>query len=164
MKNLNSLVSNRLRQLVAYKFGTQAALARALDVKPQTLTKYLSGEYLPGNTIQRKLRQLGVDVEYLMTGRHSKQGVHSLVIDPSAANAILQLLQEKLVVERKMDLPSIAARIGISTRALRMLVSGKQQLSLSILIQITQITQDLSFVAPLFAGSSIRLSLNPPEE
>lgn len=45
-----------------------AEFSRALDMLPQSLNNYLSGQMKPGNKLQAKLRLLGCDIEWLMTG------------------------------------------------------------------------------------------------
>lgn len=46
-----------------------ADLARALGVSPSLLSHYLSNRSKPGNKLQRKLLELGCDVDWVMTGR-----------------------------------------------------------------------------------------------
>lgn len=62
-------IGQRLRQWGSSRFPSQAAFARALGLVPQNLTPYLNGITLPGNTIQAKLREIGCDIEWLMTGK-----------------------------------------------------------------------------------------------
>lgn len=45
-----------------------ADFARALDISPALLSHYLSGRSKPGNKLQQKLRDLGCDIDWLMTG------------------------------------------------------------------------------------------------
>lgn len=47
------------------------AFAVALGMRPQTLNNYLAGQMNPGNVLQARLRKLGCDIEWLMTGRTS---------------------------------------------------------------------------------------------
>lgn len=46
-----------------------AEFARALGMRPQTLNNYLAGQAKPGNVLQARLRELGCDIEWLMTGK-----------------------------------------------------------------------------------------------
>lgn len=46
-----------------------ADFARSLSMQPAGLTKYLNGKQQPGNIIQKRLRDLGCDIEWLMTGK-----------------------------------------------------------------------------------------------
>jgi hypothetical protein len=94
----NKAVAARMKQIARDKFGSQAGLARALGVVPQALTQYFNGTNLPGNAIQGKLRKLGVDVEFLMTGRLPKRDAvkFRLVVDPRAEEEIAALLQNPL--------------------------------------------------------------------
>jgi transcriptional regulator with XRE-family HTH domain len=63
-------ISQRLRDF-AHKLGGPSALARALDVTPQTLNNYLNGRSVPGVRMQERLRKVGCDIEWLMTGEVS---------------------------------------------------------------------------------------------
>lgn len=45
--------------------------ARALTMEPPSLTKYLNGSQRPGFVMQERLRELGCDIEWLMTGKKS---------------------------------------------------------------------------------------------
>lgn len=65
----NSGISKRLREFGANNYPSMAAFGRALDLRPQELYRYLSGTSKPGNILQQKLRDLGCDIEWLMTGR-----------------------------------------------------------------------------------------------
>jgi plasmid maintenance system antidote protein VapI len=159
----NKAVSTRLRKLIKERFGTQVELARALDVKPQTLTKYTSGEYLPGNTIQAKLRELGVDVEHLMTGKRNESHPHSLLLDRKTSREIGAVLKAKFLVHREFDMKSVANQLGLHADQLEAFVSGKEAMPVGALVRIASVTRDLSFVEPLFKGSPIRLTLIPPE-
>lgn len=67
----NPVVAQRLREFGKKQFGTMAAFGRALRLRPQELYVYLKGESKPGNTLQAKLRELGCDIEWLMTGKRS---------------------------------------------------------------------------------------------
>jgi transcriptional regulator with XRE-family HTH domain len=40
-----------------------------MGMRPQTLTKYLNGTRIPGNTVKQRLQDIGCDIDWLMTGR-----------------------------------------------------------------------------------------------
>ena len=61
-------ICKRLKKWGMREFGSMVNLARALEISPQSLYYYTSGRALPGNTTQARLRSLGCDVEWLMTG------------------------------------------------------------------------------------------------
>lgn len=46
-----------------------AEFARQLGVSPQNINKYLSGKMQPGALMQKRLRELGCDIEWLMIGK-----------------------------------------------------------------------------------------------
>jgi transcriptional regulator with XRE-family HTH domain len=47
--------------------------AKALEMRPQTLNNYLSGQARPGGILQDRLRQLGCDIAWLMYGETSTE-------------------------------------------------------------------------------------------
>jgi len=51
------------------KHGYKTLFAKELDMTSNTLSHYLNDKLLPGNGLQNKLRELGCDIEWLMTGR-----------------------------------------------------------------------------------------------
>jgi hypothetical protein len=70
-------IGKRLRNWGLGQYGSLGSFAEALRLRNQnTLSPYFSGVRKPGNSLQSRLRELGCDVEWLMTGR---QGVDSPV-------------------------------------------------------------------------------------
>lgn len=67
-------IGDRLREFGETKFGKRgmSKLAAALNIPPQSLNNYLKNSQKPGNIMQEKLRNIGADVEYIMTGKRSK--------------------------------------------------------------------------------------------
>jgi hypothetical protein len=63
-----SEIHKRLRKWGLEEFGSLVGFARALGITQQTLNDYTSGRILPGNKMQSRLRSLGCDIEWLMTG------------------------------------------------------------------------------------------------
>lgn len=53
--------------------GWQSKFAELLEISSGSLRNYLSGRVMPGNVLQEKLRNLGADVEWIMTGN---SGLH----------------------------------------------------------------------------------------
>lgn len=49
--------------------GNQSELARQLDMKPPSFSKYTSGETLPGGAVLRKLSDLGISPTWILTGK-----------------------------------------------------------------------------------------------
>ena len=62
-------IGERLRIVGEQKYQTMAEFARALEITPIYLSHYLSGRARPGNVMQEKLRSIGCDIEWLMTGK-----------------------------------------------------------------------------------------------
>jgi SOS-response transcriptional repressor LexA len=69
-----SEIRERLRKFGESKFPSMAQFARALRITPQDLNHYLMGNGKPGNKLQSRLRDLGCDIEWLMTGKEPEQG------------------------------------------------------------------------------------------
>jgi len=61
-------ISRRLKTWGLEQFGSFVKFARALGITQQTLNDYTSGRILPGIKMQDRMRKLGCDVEWLMTG------------------------------------------------------------------------------------------------
>jgi len=62
-------IGERLRQFGANKFSHRTEFAHFLGMSYESLTNYINGQALPGNTMQDRLRKLGCDIEWLMTGK-----------------------------------------------------------------------------------------------
>jgi hypothetical protein len=60
--------SRRLKKWGLEEFGSLVSFSRALGISQQSLHDYTSGRTLPGNKTQSRLRALGCDIEWLMTG------------------------------------------------------------------------------------------------
>ncbi len=81
-----------------------AVFARALAMSPQALQNYLQGKMLPGNAVQEKLRALGCDIEWLMTGKKSgyaqeqykKQTVAEPLIEFNAPGGVPPEVKKKM--------------------------------------------------------------------
>lgn len=77
-------IGERIKEFARTKFGSITALAKALHMKPQSLNSYISNKIRPGVDVQNKLRVLGADVEYLMTGK--SKSLESYVSESDDAN------------------------------------------------------------------------------
>ena len=51
--------------------------ADSLGLDSSSLKKYLKGQVVPASRMQEKLRALGCDIEWLMTGREAKEDIGS---------------------------------------------------------------------------------------
>lgn len=60
--------ASRLRYFAHTKYGNIKSLAEAMGVSPSTLSQYTTGKCVPGNLMQERLRSLGCDIEWLITG------------------------------------------------------------------------------------------------
>ena len=66
--SINTEIGARLRNFGESKFPSMAAFSRALQIKPQQLYDYFNGKSKPGNKMQSRLRDLGCDIGWLITG------------------------------------------------------------------------------------------------
>jgi repressor LexA len=66
--NEKAQISKRLREFGEEKYSSMTEFARALNMMPQTLNSYLSGVAGIGPKMQRRLRKLDCNIEWLMTG------------------------------------------------------------------------------------------------
>jgi len=74
-------VAERFKRVIKKQFGTQVALAKAIGVKHGSyLTPYVTGRSMIGSILRKKLEDVGVDVDYIMTGRDDTL---ALAEDPS---------------------------------------------------------------------------------
>lgn len=103
-------IGKRLREFGEKRYGTMAEFARALDVIPQTLNGYLIGIQRPGNVMQDRLRKLGADIEWIMTGKSYREAAtnRNAVSEPIAAiygkkdlESVLDSIADDLINEFK---------------------------------------------------------------
>ena len=71
-------VGDRIIEWGQSRFGRSrgwfAKFAKAMEMTPQSLISYTKNHRLPGARIQGKLRKLGADVEWIMTGVSAADG------------------------------------------------------------------------------------------
>lgn len=71
--NIKAEIGERLREFGEQQFKSSVNFAKALGVSPQHLNAYLTGQRIPGNKMQDRLRKLGCDIGWLMTGLRREQ-------------------------------------------------------------------------------------------
>lgn len=64
-------IGEKIRIFAENKGFSFAELAELLGMKPQSLQVYLSGKSNPGSEILRKLKDLGCDINWLLTDDHN---------------------------------------------------------------------------------------------
>jgi len=69
MNPKNAEIARRLREFGEKKYPSMAAFARALGIRPQALSSYLKARSRPGYDLLMKLKELGCDIDWLMTGK-----------------------------------------------------------------------------------------------
>jgi len=71
-KNENHETGTRLRQIADRLYdGNKSELARSLDMKPPSFSKYVQGHRRPGTTVLKRLSRLGVNLHWFLTGEGS---------------------------------------------------------------------------------------------
>ncbi|MEG8946636.1 helix-turn-helix domain-containing protein [Rosettibacter firmus] len=60
-------IGEKLRFFAENYIGSVAKLAELLDMKPPSLYVYLNNESIPGGDILRKLKDLGCDINWLLS-------------------------------------------------------------------------------------------------
>lgn len=90
---METTIGKRLSDFAKKNYGTIKALAEAIDVRPQALNTYIHDKSKPGNALQEKLRAVGCDIEWLMTGEKKEQ----------SANVVKKLSSEQDVYIRVLE-------------------------------------------------------------
>ncbi|UZJ39971.1 hypothetical protein OO185_02400 [Prosthecochloris sp. SCSIO W1102] len=93
-KEERALIARRLKEEIQDKYGTQIALSKAIGAADGSyLSPYVSGRSVMGNVLQKKLRDAGLDVDYILYGS-GKSDPQSLNYEQ--CNAKLIEMQAKL--------------------------------------------------------------------
>lgn len=88
------MITRRLNEEIQNKFGTQKALAQAIGAKDGSyIAAYTSGRSIIGNVMQKKFRDAGLDVDYILYGS-GKSSTTSM--DYEQCSAQLVNMQAKL--------------------------------------------------------------------
>lgn len=62
-------ISTRIKEYIDKEFdGNDSALAKKLDMLPQTLYQYTKGKSIPGGILLTKLAELGCNINWLLLG------------------------------------------------------------------------------------------------
>lgn len=88
---------SRLKNIADTLFeGNRSELARNMDMKPQALTKYLNGESMPGGVVLMRLHDLGVNINWFLTGEGE------MLIDPPGERISEPLEQYLIRLEEEL--------------------------------------------------------------
>lgn len=74
-------IAKRLREFGKRNFKNYAELAKKMDWSPQALNAYLSGHSIPGGNILFKLKELGCDINWLLSEGEDKRYVSYRKLD-----------------------------------------------------------------------------------
>ncbi len=80
-------IGKRLRDWSLSKYATLGEAAEALKINQVHLSAYMAGRNIPGNKLQAKLRALGCNIDWLMTGEtpDTEAALRGLTIYPTYA-------------------------------------------------------------------------------
>lgn len=67
-ESTNQEIGQRIREFALSRYDTLAAFARALGINQVHLSAYMTGRYRPGGKLQARLREAGMNIDWLMTG------------------------------------------------------------------------------------------------
>lgn len=72
-------IHERLDEFARSKYGDErgykAKLSKELEISSSQVSQYLSGARIPGSKIQKRLRNIGCDIEWLISGERNNQQV-----------------------------------------------------------------------------------------
>ena len=63
-----STISARLKHFAKAEYGSVTGLCEKMGRHGSALSRYINGDSVPGSKLQHQLRELGCDIEWLMTG------------------------------------------------------------------------------------------------
>jgi transcriptional regulator with XRE-family HTH domain len=110
-------IGEKIRFFAENKGISLSELARLLGMKPQSLQVYLSGKSLPGSEILMKLRDLGCDINWLLSED-----------DKSPPDTIQVLLHRiKQLEEENQHLRDSISRISLLTQEINKLKKAKKK-------------------------------------
>ena len=108
-------VAKRLKIWGVDKFGKLNILAKNLNMLPQSLQKYTSGDALPGAEIISKLSALGCDIEWLLlrkdnpTDSTGKETQNENVSDANYKESISR--KDKIILSQAEELTMLKVKI-----------------------------------------------------
>lgn len=75
----NSEIGDRLRSELFKIFKNVTEASAALGMSTQSLSQYLNGKRIPGNKVEARLELIGVDMDYINTGRATDANDHQKI-------------------------------------------------------------------------------------
>jgi transcriptional regulator with XRE-family HTH domain len=110
-------VGNRLRTFLVSKYGKLNLAAQNLGIIPQTLSKYLRGDFIPGGEFIAKLSELGCDTNWLLGIEDlSKAGKVSEV------NNNLYEVKDEVIVQQAEEIFRLRKEIRETTEQMNQLI------------------------------------------
>jgi transcriptional regulator with XRE-family HTH domain len=110
-------IGEKLRFFAENKFGSISKLAELLGMKPPSLYVYLNNESIPGGEILKKLKDLGCDINWLLSED-----------DKSPPDTIQVLLHRiKQLEEENQHLRDSISRISLLTQEINKLKKAKKK-------------------------------------
>ena len=105
-------IADRLREEILLRYGSIKEFSKAIGKTQQFVNVYVSGINAPGPKMRRLLREVGLDVPYIMTGRRGEEPGD----EKKELKAIRVLMTEKGIknaaeLRRRLDRDEALARM-----------------------------------------------------
>ncbi len=92
-------IGARIRIFAKRKYTTLKALAQAMEISPQQLQQYISGNREPGSRILIKFLRLGCDINWLLGGSESLESYRIYKLELEIRNLQSKLSKISRIVE-----------------------------------------------------------------
>ncbi|MEN8192211.1 MAG: helix-turn-helix transcriptional regulator [Bacteroidota bacterium] len=92
-------IGERIRIFAKRKYNTLKALADAMDISPQQLQQYISGNREPGSKILIKFMRLGCDINWLLGGSESIESYRIYKLELEVRNLQAKLSKVARIVD-----------------------------------------------------------------
>jgi len=92
-------IGERIRIFAKRKYDTLKALAEAMEISPQQLQQYISGNREPGSRILIKFLKLGCDINWLLGGSESLESYRIYKLELEIRNLRAKLAKIARIVE-----------------------------------------------------------------
>lgn len=92
-------IGDRLREEILKKYKSVRSFSLSIDIIPQQMQNYLTSQFVPGGLILQKLADMGININYVLTGNQSAGGKY-----PSRYNDFPVLSKIGLIPLDRLDI------------------------------------------------------------
>lgn len=96
------MIGDRLKEFAEKNFGSVNGLERALGMNRNSLSQYIYNRNIPGSNLLIKLREIGCDINWLLTGQGSEES-KARPPDNYAENRIKELEEENRLLRDRIS-------------------------------------------------------------